>query len=185
MQDRNWPYFIKRIIEFSQGFINLSDYDSSVDQTEINIFSNTRANFEIVKNLYNELFNSVGINLHEYLGIIEKQKIDTDLANHNFFTWDPHESFIQQRILTTYRNFYYEAGHFPGRNTLIPVPRAPIPSFIDTNDVLSPCDLYESYVGRDMRGLVSLQFLAAFNRFLGGESFLSRNAMGEFLHNLS
>ena len=36
-----------------------------------------------------------------------------------------------------------------------------------------------------MKGLVSLQVLAAFNRFLGGESFLSSNAMGEFLHNLS
>ena len=150
--------------------------------------SNTRANFETVKNLYNELFNSVGINLHEYfinLGLIEKQTIDTNLTNHNLFTWDPQESYIQQRILTTYRDFYYETGRFPGRNTLIPVPRVPIPSFIDTNDVLSPRDLYESYVGRDMRGLFSLQFLAAFNRFLGGESSLSRNAMGEFLHNLS
>ena len=101
LQDRNWPYFIKIIIEFSQGFINLSDYDSSVDQTEINILSNTRANFETVKNLYNELFNSVGINLHEYfinLGLIEKQTIDTDLTNHNLFTWDPQESYIQQRI---------------------------------------------------------------------------------------
>ena len=150
--------------------------------------SNTRANFEIVKNLYNELFNSVGINLHEYfknLGLIEKQKIDTDLTNHNFFTWDPQESYIQQRNLTTYRDFYYETGRFPGINTLISVPRAPIPRFIDTNDVLSPRILYENYVGRDMRGLVSLQFLAAFNRFLGGESSLSRNAMGKFLHNLS
>ena len=166
----------------------LSNYDSSVDQTEINILSNTRANFEIVKNLYNELFNSVGINLHEYfknLGIIEKQKIDTDLTNNNFFIWNPQESLIQQRILTTYRDFYYKTGRFPGRNTLIPIPRAPIPSFIDTNDVLCPRDLYESYVDRDMRGLVSLQFLAAFNRFLGGESSLSRSAMGEFLHNLS
>ena len=126
--------------------------------------------------------------MHEYfknLGIIEKQKIDTDLTNHSFFTWDPHESFIQHRILTIYRDFYYETGLFPGRNTLIPVPRAPIPSFIDTNDVLSPSDLYESYVGCDMKGLVSLQVLAAFNRFLGGESFLSSNAMVEFLHNLS
>ena len=187
LQDRNWPYFIKKIIEFFQGLINLSHYDSSVDQTEINILSNTRANFEIVKNLYNELFNSVGINLHEYfknLGIIEKQKIDTDLTNNNFFIWNPQESLIQQRILTTYRDFYYKTGRFPGRNTLIPIPRAPIPSFIDTNDVLSPRDLYESYVDRDMRGLVSLQFLAAFNRFLGGESSLSRSAMGEFLHNL-
>ena len=72
---------------------------------EINILNNTRANFEIVKNLYNEYFTSVGINLHEYfknLAIDNKQKIDTDLTNNNFFMWDP-----QQRILTTYRDFYY------------------------------------------------------------------------------
>ena len=25
LQNKNWPYFIRRIIEFSQGFINLSD----------------------------------------------------------------------------------------------------------------------------------------------------------------
>ena len=88
LQNRNWPYFISRIIEFSQGFINLNDL-TSTDSTEINILNNTRANFEIVKNLYNELFNSVGINLHEYfknLGIVEKQKTDTDLTN-NFFTF--------------------------------------------------------------------------------------------------
>ena len=88
LQNRNWPYFISRIIEFSQGFINLNDL-TSTDSTEINILNNTRANFEIVKDLYNELFNSVGINLHEYfknLGIVEKQKIDTDLINNNFFT---------------------------------------------------------------------------------------------------
>ena len=44
LQDRNWPYFINRIIEFSQGFINLSDLHHS-DATEINILNNTRANF--------------------------------------------------------------------------------------------------------------------------------------------
>ena len=96
LQNRNCPYFIRRIIEFSQGFINLSDLTES-DTTEINILNNTRANFEIVKNLYNELFTSVGINLHEYfknLGIIERQKIDTDLTNNNLLTWDAHEDFI-------------------------------------------------------------------------------------------
>ena len=83
LQDRNWPYFISRIIEFSQGFINLNDLDAS-DSTEINILNNTRANFEIVKDLYNELFTSVRINLHEYLknvGIVEKNRIETDLKN--------------------------------------------------------------------------------------------------------
>ena len=96
LQDRNWPYFISRIIEFSQGFINLNDLTTS-DSTENNILNNTRANFEIVKDLYNELFNSVGINLHEYFKnfeIVEKQRIDTDLTNNNSFTWDPQEDFI-------------------------------------------------------------------------------------------
>ena len=88
LNDKNWPYFISRIIEFSQGFINLSDLTQS-DSTEINVLSNTRANFEIAKNLYNELFTSVGINLHEYfknVGIVKRQKIDTDLTNNKFFT---------------------------------------------------------------------------------------------------
>ena len=41
LQDRNWPYFINRIIEFSQGFITLSDLNDS-DTTELNILNNTR-----------------------------------------------------------------------------------------------------------------------------------------------
>ena len=36
-----------------------------------------------------------------------------------------------------------------------------------------------------MRGIVSVQFLAAFNIFLGGDSELSRDAMSELFHNLS
>ena len=36
-----------------------------------------------------------------------------------------------------------------------------------------------------MQGLTSVQFLAAFNRFLGGDREVSRNAMSEFFHNLS
>ena len=117
---------------------------TETDATEINILNKARANFEIVRNLYNELFTSVGINLHEYfrnLGLIERQRIDTDLTNNNFLTWNAQEDFIQQRILASYRDFFYETGRFPGRNTLISVPRAEIPSFIESQDVLSPRDL--------------------------------------------
>ena len=110
---------------------------------------------------------------------------DNDLTNNNFYPWDSQEDFIQQRILTTYRDFYYKTGRFPGRTTLIPVPRARGPDFIQSQDVLSPRSLYENYVGRDMQGIVSLQFLAAFNRFLGGDKEVSRNAMSELFHNLS
>ena len=62
---------------------------------------------------------------------------------------------------------------------------ADMPSFINSNDWISPRSLYETYLGRDMQGLTSVQFLAAFNRFLGGDREVSRNAMSEFFHNLS
>ena len=85
LQDRNWSYFVNRIIEFSQGVYDINDIITT-DAEEVNILNNTRANFEITKNLYNELLTAVDINLHEYfinLDIAEKQKIDTDLINNN------------------------------------------------------------------------------------------------------
>ena len=88
LQDKNWPYFINRRIEFSQGAFDINDVIKS-DADEVDILNNTRANFEIVKNLYNELLTFVGINLHEYfmnLDIDVKRKIDTDLTNNNYFT---------------------------------------------------------------------------------------------------
>ena len=166
---------------------NINDVITS-DADEVNILNNTKANFEIVKNLYNELLSSVGINLHEYfrnLDIDLKRKIDTDLINNNYFTWDPNETFVQSHILATYRDFFYDTGRFPARNALIRVPMANMPHFINANDWISPRSLYETYVGRDMQGLTSVQFLAAFNRFLGGDKEISRNAMSEFFHNLS
>ena len=84
LQDRNWPYFINRITEFSQGVFDLNDIITT-DPNEVNILNDTRSNFEIVKNLYNELLTSVRINLHKYfinLDIDKKQKTDTDLTNH-------------------------------------------------------------------------------------------------------
>ena len=115
LQDKNWPYFINRIIEFSQGVFDINDIIRT-DADEVNILNNTRSNFEIVKNLYNELLTSVGVNLHEYfmnLDIDKKKKIDTDLTNNNYFTWDPHESFIQTRIRATYRDFVMKLVDFP------------------------------------------------------------------------
>ena len=153
LQDRNWPYFIDRIIEYSQGFLNLSDIDSEYI-TEINILRNTRDNFEIVKGVYNDLYDSVGVNLHELfkiMGYVNKQNIDTDLRNNSFFPWESKEQHIQQRILQTYKDFYYTTGRFPGRHNLISVPKGKVPKFITSTDVISPRSLYEKYVGRDGR----------------------------------
>ena len=186
IQDRNWPYFIDKIIEYSQGFLNLSDVEK--DLTELNILRNTRDNFEILKGVYNELLNAVAISLHAYLkeiSYLKKKKIDTDLRNNNFEVFDPQNTHIQNNILQTYIDFFYTTGRFPGNQRLISIPRGRIPSFINSEDVISPRYLYERYLSRDMSGLIAVQFLAALNKYLAGDKEISRNAMSEFFHNLS
>ena len=67
LQDRNWPYFINRIMEFSQGVLDLNDIITS-DPDEVNILKDTRSNFEIVKSLYNELLSDCnGTRTHNHL----------------------------------------------------------------------------------------------------------------------
>ena len=187
LQDRNWPYFIDRIIDYSQEFFNLADIDRN-DITELNVLRNTRDNFEILKGVYNELLNSVSILLHQFLreiSHIKKQQIDTDLRNNNLETFDPKNAHIQHKIINTYSDFFYTTGRFPDNPRLISIPRGRIPSFINSEDVISPRYLYERYLTCNMAGLVRVQFLAALNRYLGGEIEISRNAMNEYFQNLS
>ena len=53
-----------------------------------------------------------------------------------------------------------------------------MPSFVKTNEVISPFDFYEKF--NSTHCLVSTQFLAAFNIFIGGNKTISKNAMSEF-----
>ena len=64
-------------------------------------------------------------------------------------------------------------------------PQAQIPPFIKAQTPLSPIDLYQNFKATDARALVSIQVLAALNIYLGGEKTISKNALCEFLHNLS
>ena len=59
------------------------------------------------------------------------------------------------------------------------------PSFVRTEDIPSPFELYEFFNQTDAHGLVCVQFLAAFNSYLGSEKNISKNVMSEFFPNLS
>ena len=47
LQDRNWPYFVNRIIEFSQGVFDINDIITA-DPEEVNILNNTRSKIYIM-----------------------------------------------------------------------------------------------------------------------------------------
>ena len=63
------------------------------------------------------------------------------------------------------------------------MPKAVIPGFINSEDVLSPRALYESYVGCDMQGVVSLQFLEGINKSLEMQGVNFHNLFWQALTN--
>ena len=65
------------------------------------------------------------------------------------------------------------------------VPQAEIPKFIRTQTELSPIDLYQKFKAVDAKALVSIQALPALNIFLWGNRIVSKNALTEFLHDLT
>ena len=48
---------------------------------------------------------------------------------------------------------------------LIPVPRGDIGKFIKAKGIISPQAIYQQFVNKNMRGVLCVQFLAAFNIF--------------------
>ena len=60
-----------------------------------------------------------------------------------------------------------------------------MPYFIKTDKIISTNQLFEKFSSSDARGLVSVQALAALNTYLGGNAEISRQALTEFLHNMS
>ena len=90
-------------------------------------------------------------------------------------------------ILQVYNQYYAKTGAFPTDENLVFIPEAQIPSFVKTERTISPRDLYDGFRGTDAYGLVGVQFDNRYvlHVFMGGESYLSSNAMSKLFHNLS
>ena len=93
--------------------------------------------------------------------------------------------FSDHNIVYIFCNFFQQHGRFPGSQDLIVVPKPEIPYFIKTNNVISTNQLYEKISSTDAQALVSIQALAALNMYYGGSAEISRQALTEFLHNMS
>ena len=82
-------------------------------------------------------------------------------------------------------NFFQQHGRFSGPQDLIIPPKPEIPYFIKTNKVITTNQLYKKFSSTDARALVSIQALAALNMYYGGSAEISRQALTEFLHEMS
>ena len=78
--------------------------------------------------------------------------------------------------------FYYYNGRLPLTNGLLSIPDIETPS--DYEKIFLKI-LYEMFKDAKSHGLVSIQFLLAFNFFFGGDIGLSKDTITELYKNLS
>ena len=92
---------------------------------------------------------------------------------------------VPREIFKIYDTFFINSVDFLLLKNFIVISCGTIPSFVETDDILSPIELYKFFNQIDVHGLVCVQVLAALNSHLGGDKNISKNAMTEFFQNLS
>ena len=95
LQSKDWPHFINRLLEVSNGHIsllNLSGISQNPnDVEELKIINDTIENLEICKNYYGDIYVNVGGSFQNYLKnapdvLIEK--MDDDLSSNLYSSID-------------------------------------------------------------------------------------------------
>lgn len=70
-----------------------------------------------------------------------------------------------KRSLTLMAVFIIILVGFIKKYNIALVAKSGIAKFIDTKDIISPAELYKNVLSEDMRGLICVQFLGAYNIF--------------------
>ena len=119
--------------------------------------------------LYRDVYTAINLQFINYLKSLpghELHKIGHNLQI-NFFTFlDIKNNPIVEEIFHVFDQFYFKFGRFPGNIT---VSTANLPSFIETEIIISPVELYKKFTSQEVRSLVFIQFLAVLNVYLGGD----------------
>ena len=187
IQNENWQYFIETILTACKT--NNGGINKTVDLKNINLIKNSIENITICKQTYLRFYSQITqylINTMKNLPADERNEIDHDFQRYNcFISLGETNEFSDHNIIDTFCDFFQQHGRFPVSQDLIVVPKPEIPYFIKTNKVISPNQLYEKFSSTDARGLVSIQELAALNMYYGRNAETSRQALTEFLRNMS
>ena len=164
----------------------------NIDQSnvqETKIIQRSVENFTICEQVYQQFYSRVAqyfVTMSKSLPSGDLAQTDDDLRVHFDFI-DFNKNISNEEYLNVFCEFHLRKGCFPSSQTLITTPKLKIPSFITTNEIISPSPLFERFQWTNARGLVSIQVLAALTLFLGGNenNDVATGVMTEFLHNMS
>ena len=187
IQNENLQYFIKTILKTCQT--NNGQINNTIELKNIELIKNSVENITICKQTFKNFYDQISLyltNTIRHLPADEINEIDQDLKRNNYFVnLGNTNTFSDHNILDTFCDFFQNHGRFPGSQELIIVPRPEIPNFIETQKIISTNELYQKFSSTDARGLVAIQAMAAFDIYFAGRLETSKQALAEFLHNMS
>ena len=185
LQNKNWAYVIKTLFEVSTNQVDIRSFSNP---NEISIISQLSENLHICKEYYNSIYHNVASCFQEYLirlPYLFVGKMEDDININLFSNIDLKNEQDPAEMFKIFDTFFYKSVRFPALEKLAVIPWGSIPSFVKTDNILSPFAIYEFFNQTDAHGLVCAQFLAALSSYLGGDKNISKNAMTEFFKNLS
>ena len=184
IQNENWQYFIETILKPCQT--NNRGINNTVELKNIKLIKNSVENITICKQTCQNFYDQISLyltNTIRNLPADETNEIDRDLQRNNYF--GNMNALSDHNILDTFCDFFQNHGRFPGSQELIILPRPEITNFIKTQKIISTNELYQKFSTTNVRGLVVIQSIAALNIYFGGRLETSKQALAEFLHNMS
>ena len=107
LQNKNWPYFVKTVLEISNDDVDLS---SVTDQNEINIINETFENLNICKEYYNSVYNNIAGCVQEYLNklpTLYAEEIENDLNINLYSNIDIKNEESPAEIFKLFDNFFF------------------------------------------------------------------------------
>ena len=157
IQDRNWNYFVEKVLTFSEN--------ATVESNEKSFLLDTKENVVILKKTYKNLYNKTSKNISRTLMKMPfdfAKKVKDDLMRENF----NESNFLN---LDTWVNFYFKQGRFPGNNDLTILPQTDLPEYIDQLSVeVSPVELCKKFGQGDTKCLASFHAIVALFLNYGG-----------------
>ena len=137
IQNKNWQYFIERVIEVSKS----KEVGTSIKPTE-DFLLTTLENVTIAKKAYQTFFNIIQRNFNvtiSKISVDEQRQIKEDFLSKNFW-WEDAVNDLDSWIA-----FYYLFGRYPGSENWNNVLRVNLPTFLKTEMSLSPLELYKKF----------------------------------------
>ena len=129
----------------------------------LKIFNDSIENLNIYKELYRDVYTTISLQFIDYLKSLpghELHKIEDNLQINFFMFLVIKNDLNVEEIFYVFDQFYFKFGRFPGNIT---VPTANLPSFIETEIIISPVQLYKKFTSQEVGRLFFIQFLAVLN----------------------